>query len=100
MTYKKCITKYEEKYRKEQHDQLGTLLVEIEVIIKSRPLTYLADDQDGINGSIYPSHLINGKRLTAAKSDEHFEIASTHQSLARKLKHHRHLLSQFLNQWR
>lgn len=82
------------------YDQLATLLVEIEGIINSRPLTYLSDDQDGIKGSLCPSHLINGRRLTTAVNDEHFEIVSTHQSLIRKLKHHRHLLNQFLNQWR
>jgi len=46
------------------YDQLGTLLVEIEGIINSRSLTYLSDDQDGISGSLCPSHLINGRRLT------------------------------------
>ena len=73
------------------YDQLGTLLVETEGIINSRPLTYLSDDQDGIKGSLCPSHLINGRRLTTAVNDEHFEIVSTHQSLIKKLKHHRHL---------
>lgn len=82
------------------YDELGTLLAEIEGIINSRPITYLTDDQDGISGSLSPSHLINGRRLTASGNDEQFEIVSTHQSLTKKLKHHWHLLSQFLNQWR
>ena len=82
------------------YDQLATLIVEIEGIINSRPLTYLADDQDGISGSLSPSHLINGRRLTTISNDEHFEIVSTHQSLAKRLKQHRHLLGQFTNQWR
>ena len=29
------------------YDELNTLLVEIESVIKSRPLTYVKDDQDG-----------------------------------------------------
>ena len=56
--------------------------------LNSCPLTYLSDDQDGISGSLYPSHLINGRKLTVAVNDEPFEIVSTHQSLTRKLKHH------------
>ena len=82
------------------HDQLSTLLVEIEGIINSRPMTYLASDQDGVTGSLSPSHLINGRRLTALSNDEHFEIVSTHQSLTQRLKHHRHLLNQFTKLWR
>jgi len=60
------------------YDQLGTLLVEIKGIINSRSLTYMPDDQDGISGSLCPSYLINGRRLTAM-NDVHFEIVSTHQ---------------------
>ena len=59
------------------YDQLTTLLIEIESIINSRPLTYLSDDQDGVKGSLCPSHLINGRRLNTAVNDE---IVSTHQS--------------------
>ena len=82
------------------HDQLSTLLVEIEGIINSPSMTYLASDQDGVTGSLSPSHLINGRRLTALSNDKHFEIVSTHQSLTRRLKHHRHLLNQFTKLWR
>ena len=63
--------------------------MEIEGIINSRLMTYLASDQDGVTGSLSPSHLINGRRLTALSNDEHFEIVSTHQSLIRRLKYHR-----------
>ena len=32
-------------------------------------------------------------------NSEHFEVLSTYHSLTNKLKHHRHLLNQFINQW-
>ena len=32
-------------------------------------------------------------------NSEHFEVVSTYHSLTNKLKHHRHLLNQFINQW-
>ena len=82
------------------YDQLTTLLIGIESIINSRPLTYFSDDQDGVKGSLCSSHLINGRRLNTAVNEEHFEIVSTHQSLVQRLKHHRHLSNQFLSQWR
>ena len=81
-------------------DQLCTLLVEIEGIINSRPVTYLLSDQEGVTGSLSPSHLINGRRVTALSNSEHFEIVSTHQSLTQKLRHHKHLLNQFTKLWR
>ena len=82
------------------HDQLSTLLVEVEAVINSRPLTYVEDDQDGISYTLSPSHLINGRRITQSPNGGHFEIISTNASLSKRAKHHRHLLQQFTSQWR
>ena len=82
------------------YDQLHTLLVEVEGIINSRPITYISSDQEGVTGSLSLSHLINGRRLTILSNSEHFEILSTHQSLTQKLRHHKHLLNQFTKLWR
>ena len=42
-------------------EDLGTLLIEIESVINSRPLTYAYDDQGGISYALTPAHLIYGR---------------------------------------
>ena len=82
------------------YDELNTLLVEIESVVNSRPLTYVEDDQDGLSYTLSPSHLINGRRVTNTANDSHFAVISTNESLTRRARHHRHLLRQFTDQWR
>lgn len=82
------------------YDELNTLLIEVESVINSRPLTYVEDDQDGVSFTLSPSHLVNGRRVTNTPNDYHFEIISTNASLTRRARHHRHLLQQFTVQWR
>ena len=82
------------------YEELNTILVEVEAIINSCPLTYVPDDQGGISDILTPSHLINGRRISTMPNDQHFEIASTYQSLTKRAKHQKHLLTQFTRQWR
>ena len=63
--------------------ELNTLLVEVECIINSRPLTYIYDDQDGVSYPLTPSQLINGRNLSLLPNDYHYEIVSTHESLSK-----------------
>ena len=63
---------------------MRTVLTEIEATLNNRPVTYLYDDEQGISYPLSPASLIYG----------------THQSLTRRQKHHRRLLSEFTNQWR
>ena len=43
--------------------ELNTLLVEVETIINSQPLTCIEDDQDCTTYPLTPSHLIYGRRV-------------------------------------
>ena len=62
-------------------EELSTLIVEVECIINSRPITYLCDDQDGVTTSLSPSHLIYGRKITALPNSQTFEVISTHKTL-------------------
>ena len=92
---KKCIGRANLTF-----EQLRTVLVKIEAVINARPLTYVCDDQEGISKALSPSHLIYGRKISAVPNNEIFEIVSTHQSLTRRDKHQKYVLTQFTNRWR
>ena len=82
------------------HDELNTLLIEVESVLNSRLLTYVFDDSEGISYTLSPSHLIYGRKIANIPNVEHCEVLSTSSSLTRRAKHHFNLLSQFTKQWR
>ena len=81
-------------------EELRTVLVEIEGVINSRPLTYVYDDEESVSYPLTPSDLIYGRRITSTPNAAHYEIVSTNQSLTKKSRQHRHVLQQLTNQWR
>ena len=80
-------------------DQLNTLLIKIECVLNSRPLTYVEDDTGGIGYILSPSHLIYGRRITSNPNCSHFEVISTYEVLTKQVRTQRHLLLQFTNEW-
>nr|XP_058947749.1 uncharacterized protein LOC131775653 [Pocillopora verrucosa] len=83
------------------YDEMCTLLTEVEAVINARPLTYVYDDKESVSYPLTPSDLIYGRRITALNpNSQHYEITSRYNSLTKRLKHHRHLLSQFTRRWR
>ena len=81
-------------------DELRTVLVEIEGVVNSRPLTYLCDDEESISYPLTPSDLIYGRWIMSTPNAAHYELISTNQSLARKSCNDKHVLQQLTNQWR
>ena len=81
------------------YNKLNTLVVEVESLINSRPLTYIYDDEESISHPLTLSHLISSHRISAMPNDEYFEIVSTHNTLTRR-RHHKQLLQQFSKQWK
>lgn len=72
-------------------DELCTVLVEIEGIINSGPLTYVCDDNESISYPLTPD-LIYGRRILSTLNASHYEVISTNQSLTKKSRHQRHVL--------
>ena len=105
-TYKRMVGSVKKCLRKVigrsilRYDELNTLLIEVEGIVNSRPISYVYDDSEGVSYALTPAHLIYGRRITTVPSDTHFEIVSTNQSLTRRAKHHRRLLEMFTKLWR
>ena len=81
-------------------DELRTVLVEIEGVINSRPLTYVYDDEESISYPLTPSQLIYGRRITSTPNAAHYEVISTNHSLTKKSRHHRQVLQHLTNHWR
>ena len=81
-------------------EELQTLLVEIEGIINSRPLTYVYDDLSGVSYPLTPSQLIYGYSTARSPNGRHFEIISTNESLTKRSNYHRQLLKHFAKRWK
>ena len=98
-TVKSCLKKTIGRATLTQ-EELCTILVEIEAVVNSRPLTYVEDDREGISQPLTPSHLVNGRRIANTPSGEYFEVVSNSETLTRRARHHRKLLSQVTKQWK
>ena len=80
--------------------ELSTILVEIEAVIKSRPLTYVFDDSDGISYPLTPSQLINRRNLELWPNERHCESVSNYETLSKQGRFHCKLLTKFSCRWR
>ena len=81
-------------------DELNTLMIQVESVINSRPLTYVHDDIEGISYPLCPSHLLYGRRMLITANGLHSEVISTYETLTRRAKHHHLVISQFVKRWR
>ncbi|XP_011408730.1 PREDICTED: uncharacterized protein LOC100636053, partial [Amphimedon queenslandica] len=84
------------------HEELLTAVIEIEMIINSRPLSYVT--QDDLDEPITPSHLLIGRRLTSLPDDicctEEDAFTLTPPALTRRMEFLNRQLSHFWNRWR
>ena len=84
------------------HEELLTAVIEIEMILNSRPLSYVT--QDDLDEPITPSHLLIGRRLTSLPDDicctEEDEFTLTPPTLTRRMEFLNRQLTHFWNRWR
>ncbi|XP_065060581.1 uncharacterized protein LOC135687855 [Rhopilema esculentum] len=80
--------------------ELNTILIEVEAVINSRPITYVYDDTDGISYPLTPCQLINGRNLSLLPQDRYYEMLSTYEVLSKRAKYHKTLLQQFTKRWK
>ena len=80
-------------------DELNTLLVELESVIKSSPLTYIYDDTEGVTYPLMTSQLVYGRNVTLAPNESYLAVVSTYETLTKCLTYHRQLLSEFSDRW-
>lgn len=82
------------------YEELVTLLVEIEGIINSRPITYVYDDTEGVSYPLTPAELLYCRSTTHTSNGKHFEIVSTNETLTKRANYHRKLLQNFSKRWK
>ena len=80
-------------------EELTTVLVEVEAIINSRPLTYMSSDD--IEEALTPAHLILGKRLLTLPDGKIClnEEDDTPEILSKRAKYLRTLQTHFWRKW-
>ena len=98
---KRCLRKVVGR-AKLYHDELSTVLVEIEAVVNSRPLTYLSPED--LDEPITPSHFLCGRRVLSLPDslheDDMKEYLPAQPDLSRRLKHLNVMLNQFWKRWR
>ncbi|XP_035222580.1 uncharacterized protein LOC118195385 [Stegodyphus dumicola] len=67
-------------------EELETVLIEIEAILNSRPLTYVYSEV-GEPEPLTPAHFLVGRRLTSLPSGKILEPDSTKENLTRRYKY-------------
>lgn len=101
---KRCLRKVIGR-AKLSYDELLTIVTEIEMIVNSRPLTYVSSED--LSETITPSHLLIGRRLLSIPdnfcldtddSDEGYETGRL--ILTKRMKYIDNMLTQFWNHWR
>ncbi|XP_068675638.1 uncharacterized protein [Montipora foliosa] len=78
------------------YEELLSVVVEIEGILNSRPLTYVDDE---LRSPLTPSQLVIGRRLFSKEEKTPSEAPQTRSELSRRAKYLTTVLSQFWRRW-
>ena len=86
------------------HDELITILTEVEAVINCRPLTYLSTED--LEEPITPSHFLCGRRILSLPdnlnedTEEEFVANVTRSDLDKRLQHLNGVLNKFWRRWK
>ena len=100
---KRCLRKTLKNARL-TYEELLTSVVEAEMTLNSRPLTYVSSED--IEELLTPSHLLCGHRIlslpdqTLAKDEDHYDTSVSGGDLTRRMKHLTKILTDFWKRWR
>ena len=86
------------------YEELQTVLVEVDAILNSRPLTYVSSED--LEEPLTPSHLLTGRRLISlpdpqdSEDDPDYHASHTPEVLTRRMKHLTVMLDHFWKRWK
>ena len=88
------------------YEELSTIITEVELILNSRPLTYVSTED--LEEPLTPSHLITGRRLlsfpgvsSGSIEDPDYQVAPRSTAeLSRRILHLNNILDHFWTRWR
>ena len=97
---KRCLRKVI-RQAKFTYDELLTAIIEVEMVLNSRPLSYMSADD--LDEPLTPFHLIVGRRLMSApdhsdQDSDEFEV--TPDTLTRETRHLSLIVNRFWERWR
>lgn len=86
------------------YDELLTSLIEVEMVINSRPLTYVSPDD--LQEPLMPAHFLTGKRILSlpdgiccGDDPDDEDVNLTHDYLTRRMKYLNVVLNHFWKRW-
>ena len=83
-------------------EELTTITIEVEMVINSRPLTYVS--QSDLDEPITPSHLLIGRRIMSLpefllyEDDDDYTV--TPRLLSKRMKHMEEIMNHFWRRWK
>ena len=85
------------------YEELLTAVIEVEAMLNSRPLTYLAPDD--LDEPLTPSHLLTGRRILSLPdlpigNEEDYLPQPSQDELTRRMNHLNRILEHFWTRWK